>query len=104
MRWFPFISRERFEELKERCERLEQENRILQADLIAAKIEAKLTPPSAAGRDLNWQPIPGKPTIVSVMGEANRAAYSAAQTPGAKGVAREMQEREKQTLKAAHGN
>lgn len=91
MRW-P-VSRERFEEVKSRADRLEEEKRALQLEIMALKIAAATTFDRSAPVEA-WQPIPGKPTIAIVTAEANKAALRAAETPGAKGVAQELMEQQ----------
>lgn len=89
----PFVSRERFEEEKWRADKLLIENRDLQLQVMELKIAAATTFDRSAPVEA-WQPIPGKPTIAIVTAEANKAALRAAETPGAKGVAQELMEKQ----------
>jgi hypothetical protein len=90
----PFVSRERFTELQERVRELEAENKRITNMLIERL--SKPEPFSSDQKDLSAiQPIPGRPTIGSVIGEANRAAFKNAQNPGAKSIASELAEHAK---------
>ena len=88
---FPFVSRERFSELQDRYLALEVENKRI-TDMLIERL-SKPEPFSLDKKDLSAiQPIPGKPTIGSVIGAANKAAFKASQTPGAKSIASELAE------------
>jgi hypothetical protein len=88
----PFVSRERLVEAQERIKALEAENKRL-TEMLLERLQ-KPAPFSLDQKDLSAvQPIPGRPTIANVIGEANRAAYQNAQTPGAKSIATDLAER-----------
>lgn len=103
---FPFVSRERLNEAKDRIAALEAANIALREQLTEARIAAA-TPhrniEEPIDIDTTWQPIPGKPTIAVVMSEANKAAQKRAETPNAKGIAQELEEKQKTTFRRASG-
>jgi hypothetical protein len=92
MKW-PWVSRDRYEDERERSRRLEGELERLREILIPQLRPAVAPLVLTENTDFSKvQPIAGKPTIANVMADANRAAFKASQTPGAKGIARELAE------------
>lgn len=89
----PWVSRERFEEEKERSRKLEDELKHLREILIPQLRPAVAPLTLTENTDFSKvQPIPGRPTIANVMADANREAYSRARVPGAKSVSVELAE------------
>jgi hypothetical protein len=98
MKW-PWVSRERFEDAKEAIARLQAENKELREILIPQLREAPVPLALTENTDFSKvQPIPGKPTLAVVMGEANKAAFERARTPGARSITEDLAEaRERMT-------
>ena len=100
MGWkLPFISRERFEDERARCLKLEAEVERLQRILIPDAHSREEAPPKHIRENLRLTegtdfatilPIPGKVTIAKVINEANRAAMERSKTQGALGISEEL--------------
>ena len=104
---FWFVSRERFEDERKRCAKLEAEIERLH-ELLIPGLRAPTPEPAVETLQIGENtdlskivPIQGKPTIAFIMGKANQAAALAAQIPGAKGIARELAERARPAVAAA---
>jgi len=104
---FWFVSRERFDDERARCLKLESELERLRELLIPGLRQP--APPAAPvevapiilteGTDFETiQPISGRPTIAQIVGSANRAAIERAKTPGAAGIAHELAEQMKRPV------
>jgi hypothetical protein len=98
---FWFVSRERFEDERRRCEKLEAELERLRELLIpglraptpaAAPVEVPMLTLTEGTDFEDIQPISGRPTIAQIVGSANRAALERTRTPGAAGIAHELAE------------
>ena len=91
---FPWVSRERFEEERSRAQKAESDLEALRAKFLDyLERHPAALPVIGAETDLSKiQPISGRPTIANVIGFANQSAYAAAQVPGAKGVAAQLDE------------
>ena len=103
----PWVSRERFDEERERNQKLEAElNRL--RELLIPQLR---TPPAASAESIigmdtdlsKIQPIAGKVTLSMVTSAANREAYKRSQTAGAKSVAEELTENAQKTRRVSHG-
>lgn len=103
---FPFVSRDRYDELLARTQKLEQENRELLETLIPSLRATPMLPSLTAETDLSGiQPIANKPTLAQITASANRAAAQRAKTPGSASVVEELNEAAWAGRKAAkHGN
>jgi hypothetical protein len=98
---FWFVSRERFEDERHRCEKLEAELDRLR-ELLIPGLRQPVPPPAPAevapivlteGTDFETiQPISGRPTIAQIVGKANRAALDRTKVPGDTGIAQELAE------------
>jgi hypothetical protein len=93
MPW-PFVSRERFDEERVRREKAESDLEVLREKFLDyLERHPAALPVIGADTDLSKiQPISGRPTIANVIATANRDAYAAAQVPGAKGIAAQLEE------------
>lgn len=101
---FPFVSRERFEDEKARADKFEALYLKSLAPLVNAAAPAPLLPPTDAPLEA-WQPIPGKPTIMTVINKANHDAAARAKDPNAKlSVAQELAEKDSKLFRRASGN
>ena len=91
---FPWVSRERFNEERSRAQKAEADLEALRAKFLDyLERHPAALPVIGAETDLSKiQPISGRPTIANVIGFANQSAYAAAQVPGAKGVAAQLDE------------
>jgi hypothetical protein len=91
---FPWVSRERFDEERSRAVKAEADLEALRAKFLDyLERHPAALPVIGAETDLSKiQPISGRPTIANVIGFANQSAYAAAQVPGAKGVAAQLDE------------
>lgn len=102
---FPFVSRDRYDELLARTAKLEQENRELLETLIPTlrySPPAVSTSPEVAS---SLQPIANRPTLAQITARANKAAAERAKTPGSTSVVEELNEAAWAGRKAAkHGN
>ena len=100
----PFVSRERFDDERARCEKLEAELAELRKLLIPglAPQVKPLIPKMDVNTDLSTvQPIPGRATIAMVTSAANRAAFTRSQTPGAKPLSQEVAENDERHWRQA---
>ena len=89
----PFVSRERFDEERARAVKAEADLEAMREKFLAYLQTASVAPVIGENTDLSTiQPIAGRPTIANVIAIANRDAYKAAQVPGAKGVAAQLEE------------
>ena len=89
----PFVSRERFDEERARVVKAEADLEAMREKFLAYLQTAPVAPVIGENTDLSTiQPIAGRPTIANVIAIANRDAYKAAQVPGAKGVAAQLEE------------
>ena len=91
---FPWVSRERFDEERSRAQKAETDLEALRTKFLDyLERHPAALPVIGAETDLSKiQPIQGRPTIANVIGFANQSAYAAAQVPGAKGVAAQLDE------------
>jgi len=91
---FPWVSRERFNEERTRAQKAEDALEALRTKFLDyLERHPAALPVIGAETDLSKiQPIQGRPTIANVIGFANQSAYAAAQVPGAKGVAAQLDE------------
>ncbi len=94
MSFLPFVSRERFEEEHKRAQKAEDALEALRVKFLDyLERHPAAMPVIGAETDLSKiQPISGRPTIANVIGFANQSAFAAAQVPGAKGVAAQIEE------------
>ena|SRR5271157_334066 len=103
----PWVSRERFEDERERSRKLEEELVKLRELLIPQLRTAPAAPAATLiGMDTDLskiQPISGKPTLAVVMADANREAYRRAMSPGAKSVSEELSENAKNMRRVSNG-
>ena len=89
----PVVSRERFDEERARAVKAEADLEAMREKFLAYLQTASVAPVIGENTDLSTiQPIAGRPTIANVIAIANRDAYKAAQVPGAKGVAAQLEE------------
>jgi len=101
---FPFVSRDRYDELLARTQKLEQENRELLETLIPT-LRYSPAAVSTAPEVSSMQPIANKPTLAQITARANKAAAERAKTPGSTSVVEELNEAAWAGRKAAkHGN
>jgi hypothetical protein len=90
----PWVSRERFDEERSRAVKAEEALEAMRAKFLDY-LERHPASSMIIGEDTDLgkiQPIAGRPTIANVIAIANRDAYKAAQVPGAKGVAAQLEE------------
>ena len=91
---FPFVSRERFDEERARALKAEDALEALRVKFLDY-LERHPAALPVIGEDTDLgkiQPITGRPTIANVISFANQSAFTAAQVPGAKGVAAQIEE------------
>lgn len=97
---FPFVSRERFDDERARCLKLEHEVERLR-ELLSPALRATPPPPEirtvekitlTEGTDFATIMPAGRPTLAHITSEANKAALERAKTPGAAGIAHELAE------------
>ena len=94
MSFFPFVSRERFDEERARALKAEDALEALRLKFLDY-LERHPAALPVIGEDTDLgkiQPIAGRPTIANVISFANQSAFAAAQVPGAKGAAAQLDE------------
>jgi len=100
----PFVSRERFEDEKARADKFEALYLKSLAPPVNATAPEALMPPKDAPLEA-WQPIPGKPTIMSVINKANHDAAARASDPNAKlSVSEELARKDSKLFRRASGD
>jgi hypothetical protein len=93
MRWWPFVSRDRFDDERARAVKAETALEALRVKFLEYIEHQQTLPVIGEDTDLSKiQPIAGRPTIANVISFANAGAYKRAQTYGAKGVSEELAE------------
>lgn len=105
----PWVSRERFDEERARAVKAEAAlEELRQKFLDYIQNQQIAAPVIGDGTDLSKiQPISGRQTIANIIDVANRDAYKAAQIPGAKGIAQQLEEARSKMNRikaAANGN
>lgn len=90
----PWVSRERFDEERARAQKAEEALEAMRAKFLDyLERHPAALPVIGENTDLGKiQPIAGRPTIANVISFANQSAFAAAQVPGAKGVAAQLEE------------
>jgi hypothetical protein len=91
---FPWVYRERFDEERARVQKAEEALEALRLKFLDyLERHPAALPVIGADTDLGKiQPIAGRPTIANVISFANQSAFAAAQVPGAKGAAAQLEE------------